>query len=195
MTMDGANERSSDPGTQRPSRVSDAELASRAAGRRDADRTAGPAPATATVRAEDLEPHEGLRYIARLFKVLSVFLGLLLVGEVVIGLVQLGAEAIPTLLVSATRLIVFAAFLWGAGDIAMMLIESNHDLRAARILLGRLNGKLQRLTDIEADELELLAANPSMRDIRAGRGLGRSTPVRGGPQPPGPSDSAGRTSE
>ena len=125
-------------------------------------------PSAATVRAEDLEPHEGLRYIARLFKVLSVFLGLLLVGEVVIGLVQLGSEAIPTLLVSATRLIVFAAFLWGAGDIAMMLIESNHDLRASRILLGRLNGKMQRLTDIEADELEILAANPSPRVRKLG---------------------------
>lgn len=122
----------------------------------------------ATVRDEDLEPHEGLRYIARLFKVLSVFLILLLVGEVVIGLVQLGSEAIPTLLVEATRLVVLAAFMWGAGDIAMMLIESNHDLRAARILLGRLNGKMQRLTDIEADELELLAANPSLRLDSAG---------------------------
>jgi len=118
---------------------------------------------TARVRDEDLEPHEGLRYIARLFKVLSIFLLLLLLGEVVIGLVQLGTDAIPTLLVEATRLIVFAAFLWAAGDIAMMLIESNHDLRAARILLGRLNGKMQRLTDIEADELELLAANPMLR--------------------------------
>jgi hypothetical protein len=115
------------------------------------------------VRNEDLEPHEGLRYIARLFKVLSIFLILLLIGEVVIGLVQLGTDAIPTLLVEATRLIVFAALLWGAGDIALMLIESNHDLRATRILIGRLNGKMQRLTDIEADELELLAANPTRR--------------------------------
>ena len=129
---------------------------------RRTDRPEGP-PTLASVRDEDLEPHEGLRYIARLFKVLSVFLVLLLIGEVIIGIVQLGTEAIPTLLVEATRLVVFAAFLWGAGDIAMMLIESNHDLRAARILLGRLNGKMQRLTDIEADELELLAANPSLR--------------------------------
>jgi hypothetical protein len=138
--------------------------------RRESERREGP-PQFATVRDEDLEPHEGLRYIARLFKVLSVFLILLLIGEVVIGLVQVGSEAIPTLLVEATRLIVFAAFLWGAGDIALMLIESNHDLRAARILLGRLNGKMQRLTDLEADELELLAANPSLRsDSPRGRG-------------------------
>jgi hypothetical protein len=129
----------------------------------DSEKRRDEAPPLATVREEDLEPHEGLRYIARLFKILSVFLILLLIGEVVIGLAQVGSEAIGTLLVEATRLIVFAAFLWGAGDIALMLIESNHDLRAARILLGRLNGKMQRLTDIEADELELLAANPSLR--------------------------------
>ncbi len=131
------------------------------------------APPPGTVRREDLEPHEGLRYIARLFKVLSLFLILLLIGEVVIGLVQVGTASIATLLVEATRLIVFAAFLWGAGDLALMLIESNHDLRAARILLGRLNDKMQRLTDIEADELELLAGNPSR--IRTKESLARDS--------------------
>jgi hypothetical protein len=122
----------------------------------------GAPPAEATVRDEDLEPHEGLRYVARLFKVLAVLLLLMLVFEVVIGLVQRGGAAVATLVVEATRLIVFAGFLWGAGDIALMLIESNHDLRASRILLGRLNVKLKRLTDIELDELEQRAANPSM---------------------------------
>ena len=107
----------------------------------------------AQVRDEDLEPHEGLRYIARLFKVLAVLLILMLVFEVIIGLVQQGTESIPTLVVEATRLIVFACFLWGAGDLALMLIESNHDARATRILMGRLNTKMQRLVDIEADEL------------------------------------------
>lgn len=147
--------------TEREERI-EAEEASMDDDRRAMGDAEGPPP-TANVRGEDLEPHEGLRYIARLFKVLSVFLVLLLIGEVVLGVMQMGTESIPTLLVEATRLIVFAAFLWGAGDIAMMLIESNHDLRAARILLGRLNGKMQRLTDIEADELEMLAANPALR--------------------------------
>lgn len=123
----------------------------------------GGAPVEATVRDEDLEPHEGLRYVARLFKVLAVLLLLMLVFEVVIGLVQRGGEAVATLVVEATRLIVFAGFLWGAGDIALMLIESNHDLRATRILIGRLNVKMKRLTDIELDELEQRAANPSLR--------------------------------
>lgn len=99
------------------------------------------------VRQEDLEPHAGLRYIARLFKVLAILLLLLLVAEVVIGFVQQGGAAVPTLLIEATRLIVFAGFLWGAGDLALMLIESNHDLRAMRILSGRLNARVQRVME------------------------------------------------
>jgi apolipoprotein N-acyltransferase len=99
------------------------------------------------VREEDLEPHAGLRYIARLFKVLALLLLFMLVAEVIIGLRQDGASALGTLLVEATRLIVFAGFLWGAGDIALMLIESNHDLRATRILVGRLGAKVDRYFD------------------------------------------------
>lgn len=101
-------------------------------------------PPVARVRDEDLEPHAGLRYIARLFKILALLLMVMLVAEVIIGLQQEGTAAIGTLLIEATRLIVFAGFLWGSGDIALMLIESNHDLRATRILLGRLNARAER---------------------------------------------------
>jgi hypothetical protein len=97
------------------------------------------------VRAADLEPHAGLRYIARLFKVLAVLLVLLLVAEIVMGLVQQGTAALPTLLVEATRLVVFAALLWAAGDIALMVIDANHDLRALRILVGRISAQTRRL--------------------------------------------------
>jgi hypothetical protein len=102
-------------------------------------------PAVAQVREEDLEPHAGLRYIARLFKGLAILIAFMLIAEIVIGLQQDGSAAIGLLLVQATRLIVFAGMLWGAGDIALMLIESNHDLRATRILLGRVNNKLDGL--------------------------------------------------
>lgn len=105
------------------------------------------APPSARVREDDLEPHAGLRYIARLFKVLAVLLALLMIAEIVLGLTQEGAEAIGTLLIQVTQLIVFAAFLWAAGDIALMLIESNHDLRATRILIGRLNQNVQELIE------------------------------------------------
>ena len=116
-----------------------------AAERRLHERDAEYVPPEADVRDDDMEPHEGLRYIARLFKILAILLILLLIGEVILGLVNRGNEAIPTLLVEATRIIVFAGLLWAAGDMALMLIESNHDLRATRILVGRLNGKVARL--------------------------------------------------
>ena len=99
---------------------------------------------TAEVREDDLEPHDGLRYIAKLFKALALLLVFMMIAEVIIGLNQDGVAALGTLMVEATQLVVFAGFLWGVGDIAVMLIESNHDLRASRILLGRLNGKMER---------------------------------------------------
>lgn len=102
-------------------------------------------PPEMDVRDEDMEPHEGLRYIARLFKLLAMLLILLLVGEIILGLMNQGNDAIPTLMTEATRIIVFAGLLWAAADLALMLIESNHDLRATRILVGRLNGKVARL--------------------------------------------------
>lgn len=102
-------------------------------------------PPEARVRDQDLEPFAALRYIARLFKVLAILLVLLLIAEVVLGFVQAGAAALTNLLVEATRLLVFAGFLWGAGDIALMMIETNHDLRATRILVARLHNQLDRL--------------------------------------------------
>jgi hypothetical protein len=123
------------------------------------------APPVARVRDDDLEPHEGLRYIAKLFKALALLLIFMLIAEVVIGLQQDGVPALGTLLVEATRLIVFAGFLWAAGDMAVLLIESNHDLRAARILLGRLNGRVERLA---ADREEGAGDAPPQREPGAG---------------------------
>jgi hypothetical protein len=129
-------------------------------------------PPQMDVRDEDLEPHAGLRYIARMFKILSILLIFLLIAESIMGLVQQGQSAIPQLLVEATRLIVFAGLLWGAADMGLMLIESNHDLRATRILVGRLNNRVQRLEDIY------------MATLRSGGGPG--------PQLPPPASSAPR---
>ncbi len=102
-------------------------------------------PADARVRESDVEPFGALRYIARLFKVLAVLLLLLLVAEVSLGIVASGTAALAGLLVDATRLLVFAAFLWAGGDLALMLVETNHDLRATRILVGRLHHELTEL--------------------------------------------------
>jgi hypothetical protein len=88
------------------------------------------ADAVTHVRASDIEPYIGLRY-------LSIILVLLLVAEVVTGFIKQGRASIPTLLGEMSRLIVLAGLLWGTGDLAILLIDIGHDVRAARILLGR----------------------------------------------------------
>ena len=126
------------------------------ADRRDEPKITG----AARVRDEDLEPHEGLRYIAKLFKALAVLLVIMLIAEIIIGIQQDGPAALATLLIEATRIVVFAGLLWGAGDLAVIMIESNHDLRATRILVGRLAYRVQRLIDHEIGD--------DARDERAG---------------------------
>jgi hypothetical protein len=90
-----------------------------------------------TVRATDIEPYVGLRYLSKLFRLMAIILVLLLIAEVITGFVAQGSAALPTLLGEASRLVVAAGLLWGAGDFAILLIDVGHDVRAARILLGR----------------------------------------------------------
>jgi hypothetical protein len=94
------------------------------------------------VRAADLEPYVTLRYIARLFKVLAVLILLMLIGEIVTGLLVDGSAALLTLIGEGTRLLVMAGLLWAGGDLALLLIDAGHDVRVARILLGRINAQL-----------------------------------------------------
>ncbi len=91
------------------------------------------------IRQSDLEPYVGLRYLSKLFKLMGVILGLLLIAEIVTGFIAQGSAAIATLLGEASRLIVLAGLLWGVGDLAILLIDVGHDVRAARILLARQN--------------------------------------------------------
>jgi hypothetical protein len=94
------------------------------------------------VRDEDLEPYVTLRYIARLFKILAILMVVMLIGEVITGLVTEGTGALMTLIGEATKLLVIAGLMWGGGDITVLLIDAGHDLRVARILLGRINASL-----------------------------------------------------
>ena len=94
------------------------------------------------VRDQDLEPYVTLRYIARLFKILAVLMVVMLIGEVITGFVTEGSAALMTLIGEATKLLVIAGLMWGGGDITVLLIDAGHDLRVARILLGRINSAL-----------------------------------------------------
>ena len=94
-----------------------------------------------SIRADDTEPYIGLQYVARLFKVVA-FLVLIAMGlEVVLGLVTEGAGAIGPLVQEVVQLGVLAAILWGAADLTLLLIDIGHDVRAARVLLGRISAR------------------------------------------------------
>ena len=96
------------------------------------------------VRSHDLEPYITLRYIARLFKVLAVLMVIMLIGEVILGLTADASEALPTLIGEITKMLVLAGLMWGGGDLTLLFIDAGHDLRVARILLGRINAELHR---------------------------------------------------
>ena len=94
------------------------------------------------VRSTDLEPSVGLRYLSRLFRLIAVILLLLLVAEIVTGLTTQGSASIPTLLGEASRLIVLGGALWGVGDLAILMVDVGHDVRAVRVYLSRLGNNL-----------------------------------------------------
>jgi hypothetical protein len=96
------------------------------------------------VRSQDLEPYITLRYIARLFKVLAALMVVMLIGEIVAGLMAEGTASLPELIGEITRMLVLAGLMWGGGDITLLLIDAGHDVRVARILLGRINHELHR---------------------------------------------------
>jgi hypothetical protein len=89
------------------------------------------------VRSTDLEPYVGLRYLSKLFRLIAIILLLLLVAEIVTGLTTQGSAAIPTLLGEASRLIVLAGALWGVGDLAVLMVDVGHDVRAIRVYQSR----------------------------------------------------------
>src|SRR5213596_3063126 len=94
-------------------------------------------PVIPDVRASDLEPYVGLRYLSKLFRLIAIILLLLLVAEIITGVTTQGSAAIPTLLGEASRLIVLAGALWGVGDLAILMVDVGHDVRAVRVYLSR----------------------------------------------------------
>jgi hypothetical protein len=100
-------------------------------------RTSSVTDALMQVRTTDIEPYIGLRYLSKLFRIMAVLLIIVMVAEIILGLVTHGSAVLLTILREVVRYIVFAGLFWGAGDLAILMIDIGHDVRAARILIGR----------------------------------------------------------
>jgi hypothetical protein len=131
----------------------------------------------AGIRATDIEPYTGLRYLSKLFRFMAIILLLLLVAEIATGLYAQGAASIPTLLGEASRLIVLAGVLWGTGDLAHLLIDVGHDVRASRVLLARQTYHIAK--DALHDKPLSVERPVTMERIR-----GEGAPPSGGPPIP-----------
>jgi hypothetical protein len=93
------------------------------------------------IRAEDIEPYFALQYVARLFKIAAMVVVVALTAEVIAGIALEGAAAILPLFAEVIRGVVLAAILWGVGDLTVLFIDVGHDVRAARVLLGRISAR------------------------------------------------------
>ena len=94
-----------------------------------------------TIRADDMEPYVALQYVARLFKISALVVVVALTAEIVAGVALEGAAALLPLIAELIRGVVLAAILWGASDLTLLFIDIGHDVRAARVLLGRLSAR------------------------------------------------------
>lgn len=121
------------------------------------------------VRAADIEPYVGLQYVARLFKMAALVVLFALAGEVIAGLVLEGAGALFPLIREIIQGIVLAAILWGAADLVLLLIDVGHDVRAARILLGRLAARSAPEPAAPAEQGPPMGGRPREDFRRSGR--------------------------
>jgi hypothetical protein len=120
------------------------------------------------VRAADLQPYSGLRYLAKLFRLMALVLVVLMVAETVAGLSMHGSAAVTTILSEAARLLVLAGVLWGSGDLAILLIDIGHDVRATRILIGRQaihDGQTHTTDEHESPRVDSPASAPARAPI------------------------------
>jgi hypothetical protein len=102
-------------------------------------------PAGVPVRTGDIEPASGLHWVAILFRILSGMLVLLMVMQVLLGVTSAVEISYGVLIAEAIRLVIFAGLLWAAGDLADLFVQSHGDLRASRILLGRLAHHVEQM--------------------------------------------------
>ena len=89
-------------------------------------------------RDEDIESTKAIHSVAIVFRVMSGMLLVLMVLQIFNGLTSTLEISYGVLAAEVIRLVIYAGLLWGAGDLADLFVHSHCDLRAMRVLLGRI---------------------------------------------------------
>lgn len=101
------------------------------------------------VREADLEPVEGIRRIAGLFRGMAVILLILAALQIFFAITESVQMSIGIVIAEVVRLVIFAGLLWGGGDLAVLAIKSHYDLRATRILTARLAYMMRQIGEAD----------------------------------------------
>lgn len=106
---------------------------------RDSRDSRGDILAGVHLRDDDLEPQTGLRFASTVFRICSVVILLLAMWQFADWWMDRppGNVGLAVLVGDTIRLIVVAALLWAASNLAALFVKSHYDLRAARILVAR----------------------------------------------------------
>lgn len=94
------------------------------------------------VRDHDVEPTASLHWVAILCRTLAALLVVVMVLQILNGLTSTVDISYGVLIAEALRLLIFAGLLWGAGEVVDLFVKSHGDVRAVRILLGRIEHHL-----------------------------------------------------
>ncbi len=122
------------------------------------------------IRTEDTEPYVGLQYVARLFKVVAMVVIVALTAEIVAAIVMEGVDALLPLFLELLQGAVLAALLWGASDLTLLFIDVGHDVRAARVLLGRMSARGGAYDSTGGGEAPAASGGGEQRRTRRGTG-------------------------
>lgn len=99
------------------------------------------------VREDDIETPTGIHLVSMVVRVSSIVIFVLAVGQFVAWWLNRppGGAGIGLLVGDTIRLIVVAALLWAAGELASLMVKTHYDIRATRILAARQTYMMQEM--------------------------------------------------
>lgn len=112
------------------------------------------------VREDDIETPTGIHLVSMVVRISSIVIFVLAVGQFVAWWLHRppGGAGIGLLVGDTIRLIVVAALLWAAGELASLMVKTHYDIRATRILAARQTYMMQ---EMRAADGQIAASEPA----------------------------------